>query len=390
VTDQIWPRLRRVLLPLIASHVLGFGAFITGTLTAEHVIGPPPNTALTWSLIDHHFRLWDADSYTKIAENGYPGPGDTVNQHLAAFLPLYPLLIRVLMITGLSSVVSGLLISLVAETIALIFIDMLVSSERDDRAGLFAVWFMALAPMGIFLDVVYTESTFLAAAAASLYFMRRGRFGAASLAATVAAATRITGVVLGPVLLAEWVRRLMVRRRQQDGPLIGRHLLMLPAFAAPVLPFLLFSLYLGVHTGDFNAWHHAQAGTSFNHDIAAPWTGFWVTWNQMIGATDPETYQTWFREVVFGLIGLVACIIAWLDRAFPRSLALYCSLVLVVSTSISFWLSVPRYLLALFPITIVIVDLTTRARWLWPMIVLTTAAIFTWSGYVYGTGHWVA
>ena len=391
VATALWgwlaPRLQRIALPVIVSHVAAAVAYLLGVGSTHPSpdsglpIGRPTYTAGSWSGL----YGWDADSYATLAAQGYPTtPGD----HLDAFLPLYPLFMRVPMTVGLSPAVSGILISLIAQCVALIAIDMLVTHERDARTGLFAIWLMALAPMGIFLDVVYTESTFIAAAAVSLYLARQGRLAAASVAAMVAGATRITGIVLGPVLLLEWLVR-QYRRRRAEGSLPPlRDLAVVPLFALPVVPFVLFSLYLGAHTGDLNSYHEAQTGSSFNHDLALPWHGFLADWNQL--TPDNTFYDTWWREVVYGLCGVGLCVAGWLDFRFPRSLALYCTLVFVLSTSITFWLSVPRYLLGIFPIVIVLADLTGRIRWARPLIVLACSGLFLWSAYTYGTGAWVA
>ena len=391
VATALWrwldPHLRRAVPPLIVSRVLAAIAYLLGVGSIHPApdsglpVGHPTYLAGSWSGL----YGWDADSYAAIAAQGYPtAPGD----HLDAFLPLYPLLMRVPMTVGLSPAISGVLISLVAECVALVAIDMLVSRERDPRTGLFAIWLVALAPMGIFLGVVYTESTFIAAAAVSLYLARTGRLAWAAVAAMVAGATRITGIVLGPVLLLEWLIRQYRRRRDEHRLPSPRELALLPLFALPALPFLLFSLYLGAHTGDLNSYHEAQTGSSFNHDLALPWKGFFADWNQLTPGN--AFYDTWWREVVYGLSGAALCAIAWLDFRFPRSLALYCTLVLLLSTSISFWLSVPRYLLGIFPIVIVLADLTSRLRWSRPVIVLAGSGLFLWSAYVYGTGGWVA
>jgi hypothetical protein len=391
VATALWrwlaPRLRRAAPPLLIGHLLGLGAYALGVqhahdgIDASLFIGHssrPPNDS--WSGL----YGWDADSYTAIAQDGYPtAPGD----HLDAFLPLYPVLIRILMVPGIDAAVAGVLVSLVAQCVALIAVDMLVTRERDGGTGLFAMWLLALAPMGIFMDVAYTESTFMAATAVSLYLARRGRLAGASVAAMVAGATRITGVALIPVLLVVWVSK--VARRGSEGVLVEwRELGRLPLVGLPLLPFALFSLYLGAHTGNIDSYHLAQTGSSFNHDIAWPWTGFLADWNQLTpGST---FYDTWWREVAYGVCGVALCAGGWLDPSFSRTLALYCTVALLISTSISFWLSVPRYLLALFPLIIVFADLTERTRWARPIIVLGSGWLFLWSGYTFGTGAWVA
>ncbi len=63
-----------------------------------------------------------------------------------------------------------------------------------------------------------------------------------------------------------------------------------------------------------------------------------------------------------GWLVSVVVVASWLDTALSaRSLALYCTLVWLTAVSLTFWRSVPRYDLALFPAVIVVADLTSRA-----------------------------
>ncbi len=155
--------------------------------------------ALTWTSLSQAFNHWDAVSYLDIAGQGYPSQLD----YHDAFLPGYPLLFRAASVVTRDLVLAGVLVSALAELAALVFIHELVRRERDAGPARFAVWAVALAPLGFFFTGVYTESCFIAAAALALLLMRAGTMRGAALAAAVAVSMRLTGMVLLPVLAYE-------------------------------------------------------------------------------------------------------------------------------------------------------------------------------------------
>jgi len=90
--------------------------------------------------------------------------------------------------------------------------------------------------------------------------------------------------------------------------------------------------------------------------VAWPWDGLRRTWATAAGSADPTNRAIFIREISAGLLGLAAVVAAWIDGRFPRSMALCCTLVWLMAVSLTFWRSVPRYDLALFPIVIVVAD----------------------------------
>lgn len=367
------PRLQvtvgRILPPLVIGKVLCLGAVV---IVAWASTGHPVDLGD----LARRFGSWDARSYIDIADHGYPC---CVVDYHDAFLPGYPIVTRMVGVVVRDTVLAGLLVSLAAEFVALIYIARLVEAERDQRSAVGAVWCVALAPVGFFLSGVYTESLFIAAVAASLFHARRGEHGRACLAAALACATRITGLVLIPVLVVEWLRN----GRRSPAPAVLSTLLVLS-------PLLAYAWYMHGHVGDALAFRAAQRLPSFNHDLAPPWSGFALTWQTMVTAPDAETRSIFLREIVFGLLGLAACLVAWCWPRFPRSWALYCGLVWVFSTSLTFWLSVPRYLLALFPLSLVLADIGRRVRWLGPGLLVASGALMTWGATLYAGGAWLA
>ena len=317
---------------------------------------------------------WDAISFVQIADNGYPPALD----YRDAFLPGFPLLIRGFELVFRDAVLSAWVVNLIAEAVGLWYLARLVLRERDRRSAAFSVWLVALLPTAVFFVAPFTEAPFMAAAAASLYYARENRVAAASLAAAAAVALRLTGLALLPALLLEQLLRGGLRR-----PRDMLWLLLVP------LPLVLYCAYMRLHTGDALALFDANSLPAFDHRVVPPWDGLATTWNTMITATDGETRSIFAREVAFGLLGLVACLGMWASTRIPRSLALYCSIAWLMTASLSFWRSEPRYLLALFPAAIVVADLTAarpRAR----RALLVASGVLMCAGvWIYAQGRWL-
>jgi hypothetical protein len=357
----------------------GWGAVLPAFATAKAftlvavVLAVEHGTAsVTWASLRDAFTHWDAISYLDIAGHGYPPRLD----YHDAFLPGYPLLVKAASLLTRDLVSAGVLVSALAELAALLFIHELVSRERDGRAAKFAVWAVALAPLGYFFSGVYTESAFIAGTALSLLLVRAGNMRGASLAAAFAVAMRLTGIVLLPVIAIEMARQGRVRSD-------ARWLALVP------LPLLLFAAYMSVRSGDVLALAHAESLPSFGEAPAWPWDGLRATWATAATATDPTNHSIFIRETVAGLLGFAVVAVAWIDARFPRSMALYCTLVWLMAVSLTFWRSVPRYDLALFPAIIVVADVTARTPAVRPLLVAAAAALLGWGAFMFAQGQWI-
>jgi hypothetical protein len=158
---------------------------------------------------------WDAEWYLAIAEGGYDytiqDPFQASRypyQPTAGFLPLYPLLIRLLTPLAGSGVAAGWWISNLS---LLGFLFVWFGSLREEIGGAAArralAYFLFL-PASIFCSAVYAESLFLLLCAACLRAMRREQWAWAALFALGASLTRPAGVLLAaPLAIEAWRRR---------------------------------------------------------------------------------------------------------------------------------------------------------------------------------------
>jgi hypothetical protein len=173
--------------------------FVTGATIG---LGDPPWTlifprraapfegALGWLL--NPWGHWDGVWFIKIAVAGYAeADGST------AFFPLYPLLLRYLgVLFGGNLLLTGIVISLVCYTGAMLLLYRLVLDQFDSRTAALTVVLISLVPVSLFFQAVYTESLFLLLSLACFLWARKGSWKLAGLAALLATLTRSTGVLL--------------------------------------------------------------------------------------------------------------------------------------------------------------------------------------------------
>jgi Mannosyltransferase (PIG-V) len=332
-----------------------------------------PHTPLLTGLRDH-LVAWDAVSYVSIAVHGYP----LQLSYVDAFLPGFPLLVRGVMVITRDAITASWLVNAVAETVALWYLARLVLAERDQSSVTFSIWLLALAPTALFLIAPFSESAFIAAAAASLYYARAGQSRKAIVAGALACAFRLTGLALIPALALEQLRRNGWHPRPE--------LALVLLVAAPLA---IYGAYMQAHIGDALALLHADQLPSFGLQLTPPWTGFAATWNTLVSTTDGENRSIFAREVAFGLLGLLLCFGMWASSRIPRSMAVYCTIAWVMTASLPFWRSQPRYILALFPAVLLVSDLTVRYPRARPALLAASGVLMCAGTWVYAQTRWL-
>lgn len=373
--------LRAVATPFVVGKLVAVGVVVLTVWSRSQTPGFPH-----LSEIRDVFAFWDGQAYLDIAEHGYPtGPLDLVPGHpghLWGYFFGYPLLIRVLSAVVGDAVVAGVLLSALGELLALAFVYRLVAFERDGEAAAFAAWLLALYPFAIFLSVVYTDGLFIAAATAALYFARRGDHRRAVWATAAATSLRLTGVALVvPLLLEVWPRRRGAAR-----------LPALAGVAASMLPLFLFCAYAWRQTGDFFAYFDVEQSASYgNRHLVWPWQGALMTFHLATGQGPASYTYLWAGELLFGVLGAVALGGLWLSARIPRSLATYATVVYLMPVSLTYWISVPRYLMEIVPMgALLLADLTaTRPQWRLGTVVA-SGGLMAYATSIFASGRFLA
>ncbi|HEY4809502.1 MAG TPA: mannosyltransferase family protein [Solirubrobacteraceae bacterium] len=371
---------------------------------------------------------WDGAWYLVIAHYGYRPDLGVYTASRTAFFPLYPLGLRAVSWLGVPSILAGVLLSVAALALALYGIHRLTTLElartahlslTDDRVGeaaRLAVIFTAFAPMAFFLSAVYSEALYLALSVGLFWSARHGRWMWVGILGALAGATRSTGLVL--VLPAAMIYLYGPREdrapdveRSSRSLLRPRYRLRADALWLLALPVgvIAYGSYLGLSGGEPLAPLHAQ--DVWGRHFAGPYLGVWDAFKAAFeGARQLLSFQR--QHVYFpagsgspfvsaghnlvGLLFLLAAIpaVVGVFRRLPLAYGVYvmAALALPLSYPVSSepLMSLPRFLLVLFPLTIWLgAWLSEHPRAQRPALVLSALLMVVFVGQ-FATWHWVA
>jgi len=89
------------------------------------------------------------------------------------------------------------------------------------------------------------------------------------------------------------------------------------------------------------------------------------------------------------VLGLALCAGMWMSSRIPRSLALYCTIAWLMTASLPFWRSQPRYSLALFPVVLLVADLTERFPRARPAMLGAIGLLMCAGTWIFALGRWL-
>ncbi|MDG4810403.1 mannosyltransferase family protein [Micromonospora sp. WMMD1120] len=376
---------RRVPAPWAYALGLFLGAKVLLTLLGLLVLhawdgvpgAPPADEALMWAQqrdISGHrwislWFAWDSMLYLRLSQLPLTGPW-----HDFGFPLLYPFLARpVGALLGGNNALALLLISNVAFLVALSYGYRLAELLLGDAsAARRFTRYLVLLPTAFLFQAALTESLFVCLALAAFYHAERGRWVLVGVLGYFLAMSRSVGLLvalpLALVLLRQHEWRLGPRALL--GYLrIGWPLLLLPA------GWLTFMAYCRWRGGDWFAYQHAQR-TGWGIEVQNPVP---VLLDGLAGAP-LDAARVWFAVVV-----LVVLAAGFRRRELPY--LVYGVLMVLAPASIGppVYKSLLRYLLAAFPVALVLARWARHASvdvWLTAALALVQGVLFTlWLSY---------
>lgn len=255
---------------------------------------------------------------------------------------------------GGNEVLAALFVSSLATLVGMILLYRFASGVFGERFGRYAVWGIALLPTAFFLVAPYAEGLFLMLAAWALLASSRGRWSEAFLAGAMAAACRPFGFLLAiPILCLSWGKISKSRSIVSAlGPVVGMASWI--AFAANV-------------TGDPLGGLRVQ--DRWQRESAFPWVTLWDGLRSWMSYRGTEYGPYFFMDlaaVAFALLLIVFVLMVIKERRIALGLSLYGAGVILLPLSSVFigrpFLSIPRFLLAMFPLFVVFGALPVVAR----------------------------
>lgn len=326
----------------------------------------PSLTALT--------RYWDGPNYMYVAKTLYEIPENhplswytPSPAYFACHLPLYPLLVRALSAFG--GYESGLLLATILSTLAFVWVFYsLLKSTGWVLSPFWSCVFVLFLPARflIYRHVGATEPLFLALTAGTLLMVYREKWFWACVLASLAACTRITGILLMPSLALY----LLLQTRMWEGAWqkVKTHWKKILALSLIPVPLLLVFTFYYFQYGDFFAyWSWNQKLLSrFPFEILKAYA---FTGNSQIA----EFYLLLYLLHGLGLV-LLGLKRLWLPFAV--------TLIPYLLTLFIFHEDLSRYYLVLAPFTwILAFDALTHskaARLIFCMVVIPLVYIYAW------------
>ena len=341
--------------------------------------------AATWFLSEQEGRLsvgafdlwhrWDAIHFTDIAAHGYFAP-QTVPKS-AAFFPLFPLLIDGFMAVGFDPVVGAMLITFLASIVAGSYLYRLTEMEVGEGAGRRALLYLFLFPTAVFLIAPYSESVFLAGAIAAFYYARRDRWYLVGVPAAIATGARLAGLFVLVGLAVEFLRQRNFSLERISAAAMS--------FALGVLPLLLYGAFLSRATGSFLEFKDAQY-RGWSRMVVSPLSSFEATWNTWHQVHPANWLFAWRVEILAAIVGLAFTV--WAFRRRYWAYGAYMLVTLGVLMTSTWYFSIPRMLLSLFPIPILLAHYTQDNPERHQNVLLVTAPLAALGVIVFTQGKW--
>ncbi|HKV86217.1 MAG TPA: mannosyltransferase family protein [Ktedonobacterales bacterium] len=384
---------------LVTRVVLALVTYAAVLLTAagtpvNYAPGAPGFHSFTIWQLAQSWNRWDTVHFLDIARNGYYAIEPT------AFFPLYPMLVRAVMfpLGNAHALLAGLIVSNLAVLGAFAGVGLLAAGEEPadaNRAGLSAIRVLAAYPLAFFLTAAYTDGLFLAFAAFSLFFGRRGRWGWAAGMAFAAGFTRLTSVVLIAPLLFEYYRQHEWRAGAWRERLLRLRPLAEMALVVAAVPAAIgmYFTFLWVRFGSPMTLFTAER-IYWSHVSTTPWNALHVTLHKFIHT---PIFSYWQARTLVDLapLLLVALLTLFVMRRQPLSFTLltagvlFLSIISPIPHRPDVLASAGRYMLAAAPIFVLLGQWSRRRPWLDMLLVSGGFMLQAVLLLCFLTGYWI-
>jgi len=357
---------RALLMALGVRIGLLLAGYITGYVLIDN------EGASVWDVIVETFNRWDANNFQRVAEVGYVSEGH--DRLFIVFLPGYPATIWLFHLFIPNYFIAAMVAATVAAVAAGFLIQVLIAKDGGDEGEVErGLWYMTLFPTAYFLAMPYSESMFLALVLGSFVAARNERWAWCGALGMLATATRIQGLALIPALAVE-----AFHRYRWQSPLRAYWLVLVPVG---------FLTYLGINWavfGDPFEFMDIEREHWF-HERIWPWEGVKDTLSAIqdlpSGFTRTSIYEFRLASMVL-TAWLLLVAVRWLRPSYQ----VYAWVTLIFMMSVSWQISLPRYLLGIFPIFLVMAHLSRSPGV--HQVLLTSSAILMGSLYVVYAKSW--
>ncbi|MDO5398363.1 MAG: glycosyltransferase family 39 protein [bacterium] len=319
---------------------------------------------------------WDANNYIRISE-GYKSFDINGDYSTIVFFPLYSWLLRIVRIFIHQPVIAGLTLSALLSSASCVYLYKLVCIDYSRNTAQNAAVLMCIFPFSFFFGSVMSESAFLLTSIMTLYYTRKHNWIMAGISGILAALSRSAGVFLIFPATVEFIEEYklfeLIKKPKELFNLVLRKWTWLLLLPLGTIIYLIINYWL---SGD--PFYFFDMEEKYWHQVSQP---FFKTAGSLFeiaftGSKDTSTKMSAFLPGFVSLMCSYALLVFGLRR--HRSMYMFWLVIyIVINTTMSWPLSLCRYISAAVPIYIILADMCERSK------KLNTALLLSW-GILYG------
>lgn len=316
------------------------------------------------------WNVWDAPHYISIATSGYQTVGDAAN--FLAYLPSLPLLIFIFkLIFQVNYLISGYIVSFIITILLAVMLFKLSLIDYPKKTAILTVLMLFIFPTSFFLHIPYSESLLTLLAVSSFYFVRKKYYWLSFLCIGLATATKLIGLALIPAIFYEI---LIVNFNK-----INKLKIIFLLFFGLTLSLSGFFVYLFIN---YLLWGDPLYFTFIQkqnwHQTFSPLgQGLVSAYQSLFWRSGIEKIMLGYAQIVAFIFWLLMSIYVLLKVRISYGIFMFIDL--FFSYSESYWISMPRHILMLFPMYMVLALYSNNLifRYFWIIISVTLLAIFS-------------
>ncbi|MGE3446899.1 MAG: hypothetical protein AB7H92_04875 [Microbacteriaceae bacterium] len=309
-----------------------------------------------------YLQSWDVQWYRRVAYEGYPlelpiDENGDVKQNTWAFFPVFPMLVRLVTLTGVDYFVAATVVATVFGLLATLALHRMLAQHFAPTQALWGAIFFASGPLSWLLQVGYAESTYLFFLFCALAAMVSRHYLLMIPFALVASFTHPGTLALAAALGLQGIFRLVRRQRilWHEWLTAGLAIVLITA-AALFWPVLIAQL-----TGDPSGYFDTELGwwrQYLGRVIFVPFTPFYLLYGMLWG---------WFGYALVTVV--LAAVVFWLTRPSTRALGVdvWTFTVMYIAYLVAVFLPTQSLIRMLLPLSPLLghpgLSATPRRRW---------------------------
>lgn len=324
---------------------------------------------------------FDGVHYLTIAKNGYLG-----TDLIQAFFPFYPFLISLINPIFHNYLLSGIVISHIFALISFYLLYYLVKNEFNQKIALNTVIIFAFFVSSFYLRSLYNESLFLTLILASFIAAKKKHYLLAGVLGGLASATRVVGIFILPSLF------LLIYLKDK------RNWQAYLKVSISALGLLAYMFYLKWQFNDYLYFFHVQSEFGASRQtqlVLLPQVIYRYLKIFMTVRPIDFKYFAYVQEFLLSIFALILLSIAsyssWKNKKIVLPYLLFALMAYFLPTLTGNFSSMPRYLLACFPLFVYLAIKLENKRGITKFIYLTISLIFFIINLIlFSQGYWVA